>query len=207
MPPTPNKTEDAHLKTLIEAHQASLEQLGQRLIDAMSASSEAMSASRWSSSHHAPAADDQITQEQRLRQRQLILSYNAFRTMLGRAPTSGAPGAAVVFMAVRVNRKGQPDPRGDSIKIPGPAPFASLEDGWTLVAITTTDQTLRAALHRDDLPSTVQVEHLRAESDIGRLEIRNENDDPIYLGVGSATQTHNVERHRRSARELDREIR
>jgi len=254
MPPaktTPDQPEDAYLRTLIalqetvkesqthvressealiEAHRASLEQLAERLIEAMSKS--AAERIEVVVQPPAPGGDDQITKEQRLKQRQLILSYNAFRTMLGRAPSSGAPGAAVVFTAVRVNSEGQRDPGGDSILI-GPAPFASVEDGWTLVATTTTNQTLRAPLHRDKLPSRVQVEHLRADIDIGRLEIRDANDDPIYLGIGPATQTDNVERQRRmhhsgegaahvereddaphpqedrttSSRELDREIR
>ena len=146
----------------------------------------------------AAAADDQITKDQRLRQRELVLSYNAFRTMLGRAPTSGAPGAAVVFIATRVNYEGQPDARGNWINIEGPAPFAAVEDGWTLVVITTANQTLRAPLHHHGVPTPVQVKQLRAGVEIGRLQIRDENDDPIYLGVVPATQTHNVERHRRA---------
>jgi hypothetical protein len=219
-------------EALIEAHRASLEQLAERLIEAMRGAA-AERPIEVVVQPPPPAVDDQITREQRLRQRQLVLSYDAFRTMLGRAPTSGAPGAAVVFTAARVDDKGQRDPGGDSIVIPRPAPFAFVEDGWTLVAITTANQTLRAPLHRHDLPVTVQVEHLRADIDIGRLEIRDANDDPIYLGVGLATQTQNVERRRRmhhggegaapveedddprqpdeglttSTRELDREIR
>lgn len=253
MPPakTPDQPQDEYLKTLIalqetvkesqthvressealiEAHRASLEQLAERLIEAMRRDAERAIEVVV---EQPPAADDQITREQRLRQRQLVLSYNAFRTMLGRAPTSGAPGAAVVFMAVRVNEQGQSDPCGDSIAIPRPAPFVSLEDGWTLVAITTANQTLRTPLHRGELSVRVQIEHLRADMDIARLEIRDANDDPLYLGIGPATQTHNAERERRkrhaaegappaerdddapglhedlttSTRELDREIR
>lgn len=212
MPPektTPDQPQDEYLKALtaiqemvkesqressaamIEAHRASLEHLAERFIEAMRG--EAKRPIEVIVPPPAPAADDQITKEQRLRQRELVLSYNAFRTMLGRAPTSGAPGAAVVFIARRVNHKGQRDACGDCISIPGPAPFAAVEDGWTLVAITTANQTLRAPLHRHKLPVDVQVEHLRADVDIGRLEIRDENDDPIYLGVGPATQTHNVD--------------
>jgi hypothetical protein len=183
-------------EALIEAHLASLEQLAERLIEGMRGAA-AERPIEVIVQPPPPAVDDQITREQRLRQRQLVLSYDAFRTMLGRAPTSGSPGAAVVFMAMRVNDKGQRDACGDSIVIPRPAPFASVEDGWTLVAITTANQTLRAPLHRHDLPTTVQVKHLRADVDIGRLEIRDASDDPLYLGVGPATQTHNVERHRR----------
>jgi hypothetical protein len=116
--------------------------------------------------------------------------------MLGRAPTSGAPGAAVVFMADRVRgNDGERD--GDSIVILRPAPFAFVEDGWTLVAITTTNQTLSASLSRQNLPATVPVEHLRADIDIARLEIRDANDTPLYLGVGPATQTQNALRHTR----------
>ncbi len=228
-------------EALIEAHRSSLEQLAERLIEATERSArEIYEAVREGKPERLevvlqpPAGgDDAISKEQRLRQRQLILTYNAFRTMLGRAPTSGAPGAAVVFMAVRVNDAGQRDDEGDSIVIPNPAPFAGVEDGWTLVAITSANQALRAALHHHDLPVRVPVDHLRANVDISRLEIRDANDDPIYLGVGPATETHNAERHRRkrqtgeaaepvdrdddapdkhqermtSSRELDREIR
>lgn len=195
----------ASSQALIEAHRSSLEQLAERLIEATERNArELHEAVREGKAEHVkvvvqpPAgADDALTKEQRLKQRQLVLAYNAFRTMLGRAPTSGAPGAAVVFMALRVNDQGQRDDHGDSIWIPYPAPFASVEDGWTLVAITTTNQTLRAPLHHHDLPVRVQVEHLRANLDISRLEIRDANDDPIYLGVVPATPTGNDERDRR----------
>jgi hypothetical protein len=116
--------------------------------------------------------------------------------MLGRAPTSGAPGAAAVFTAIRVDDKNQPDGDGDSIRILAPAPFAVAEHGWTLAAITNTNHTLRAELEPHAPPFRVQVPHLAADVDIRRLEIRDANDDPIYLGVGPATRTHNATRHK-----------
>jgi hypothetical protein len=225
MPPaktTPDQPQDEYLKTLIdlqetvresqthvressaaliEAHRESIEQLAERLIEAMRG--DVAERIEVVVQPPAPTANDQITKEQRLRQQQLVLSYDAFRTMLGRAPTSGAPGAAVVFMADRVNGEGERDADGDSISILRPAPFAFVEDGWTLVVITTANQTLRAPLHRHDLPARVQVEHLPGDIDISRLEIRDGNDDPLYLGVGPATQTHNALRHRRVRHDRD----
>jgi hypothetical protein len=191
-------------EALIEANRSNLEQLAERVVEATERTArELADAMRERKPERVevvleqPArADDAVTREQRLRQRQLVLTYDAFRTMLGRAPTSGAPGAAAVFMAVRVNADGQRDDDADSILISGPAPFAVVEAGWTLVAITSTNQTLRAELERHGLPYRVQMEHLAARIDIRRLEIRDASDDPIYLGVGPATQTDNSERHR-----------
>jgi hypothetical protein len=190
-------------EALIEANRSTLEVLTQRLIEATERSarelSEAMLRSRAEQVAVVvqPPAEDTTTREQRLRQQQLVLSYNAFRTLLGRAPTSGSPGAAVVFMADRVNGAGGHDPDGDSIKILSPAPFPAVEDGWTLMVITTTGQALCAPLHRDEVPVRVPVEHLGANLDVARLEIRDHHDNPLYLGVGPATHTHNAREHRR----------
>jgi hypothetical protein len=101
-----------------------------------------------------------------------------------------------VFTAIRVDDKNQPDGDGDSIRILAPAPFAVAEHGWTLAAITNTNHTLRAELEPHAPPFRVQVPHLAADVDIRRLEIRDANDDPIYLGVGPATRTHNATRHK-----------
>ena len=145
-----------------------------------------------------PPAEDATTREQRLRQQQLVLTYNAFRTMLGRTPGTGSAGAAAVFMADRVSGTGEHhSDGGDSIEILFPAPFRAVEDGWTLVVITTTGQTLYAPLHRDGVPVRVQVEHLGANLDVARLEIRDHDDNPLYLGVGPATQTQNALKHKR----------
>src|SRR5262249_33691203 len=181
---------------------ANIEQLAERLIEATQRTAQELSEAIREGRperiviEQAPPVKDPITREQRLRQRQLVLTYDGWRTMLGRAPTSGAPGAAVVFMAIRVDDKNQPDEDGDSIRILVPAPFAVVEHGWTLAAITNTNPTLRADLEPHAPPFRVQVPHLAANVDIRRLEIRDGNDDPIYLGVGPATQTHNAARHR-----------
>jgi hypothetical protein len=194
---------------LIEANRVNLEQLAERLIEATQRTarelSEAIREGRPDRIviEQAAPGDDLITREQRLRQRQLVLSYDAWRTMLGRAPTSGAPGAAAVFTALRVDDKNQPDEDGDSIRILVPAPFAIVEHGWTLAAITSTNHTLRAKLEPHAPPFRVQVPHLAADVDIRRLEIRDANDAPLYLGVGPATQTRNAERHRRAKRTAD----
>jgi hypothetical protein len=187
---------------LMEANRANIEQLAERLIEATQRTAQELSEAIREGRperiviEQAPRVEDPITREQRLRQRELILTYDAWRTMLGRAPTSGAPGAAVVFTAIRVDDKNQPDEDGDSIRILVPAPFAVVEHGWTLAAITNTNHTLRADLEPHAPPFRVQVPHLAADVDIRRLEIRDANDDPIYLGVGPATQTHNAARHR-----------
>jgi hypothetical protein len=187
---------------LMEANRANLEQLAERLIQATQRTahelSEAIREGRPERIviEQAAPIEDPITREQRLRQRELVLTYDAWRTMLGRAPTSGAPGAAAVFTALRVNEKYQPKEYGDSIRILDPAPFAVVEHGWTLVAITTTNKTLRAELKPCAPPFTVRVPHLAPDVDIRRLEIRDANDDPIYLGLGPATQTHNAARGR-----------
>lgn len=190
-------------EALIEANRSTLEVLTQRLIEATERSARELSQAMLKSRSEQlavvvqPPAEDATTREQRLRQQQLVLSYNAFRTMLGRAPTSGSPGAAVVFIADRVNGAGEPHSDGDSIKILGPAPFVSVEDGWTLVVITSAGQTLYAPMHRDKVPARVQVEHLSANLDVARLEIRDHDDNPLYLGLGPATQTHNARKHKR----------
>jgi hypothetical protein len=189
-------------EALIEANRSTLEVLTQRLIEATERSarelSEAMLKSR--SEQLAvvvqPPAEDATTREQRLRQQQLVLTYNAFRTMLGRTPGTGSAGAAAVFMADRVNGTGEHhSDGGDSIEILFPAPFRAVEDGWTLVVITTTGQTLYAPLHRDAV--RVQVEHLSANLDVARLEIRDHDNNPLYLGLGPATQTQNARKHQR----------
>jgi hypothetical protein len=190
-------------EALIEANRSTLEVLTQRLIEATERSARELSDAMVKSRSEQlavvvqPPAEDATTREQRLRQQQLVLSYNAFRTVLGRAPTSGSPGAAVVFMADRVDGAGEHDSDGDSIKILAPAPFLFVEDGWTLVLITTTGQTLYAPLHREKVPVRVQVEHLGANLDVARLEIRSHDDTPLYLGVGPATHTQNARKHKR----------
>ena len=188
-------------RALLETNRSSLEQLARELIAVTEHGTHelaevllARSRERLDVSiQQQPPAEDPTTREQRLRQRELVLSYNGLRTMLGRAPTSGAPGAAVVFQAQRVTERGDPDPEGESILILGPAPFAAVEGGWTLVATTTQGQTLPAQLHQHDIPLRVQVPHLTAEIDIGRLEIRDQNGDPIFLGVGPVLQTDNAQ--------------
>jgi hypothetical protein len=187
---------------LMEANRANLEQLAERLIEATQRTahelSEAIREGRPDRIviEQAPPVEDAVTREQRLRQRELVLTYDAWRTMLGRAPTSGAPGAAAVFTAIRVDDKNQPDEDGDSIRILAPAPFAVAQHGWSLTAITSTNHSLRAELEPHAPPFRVQVPHLAADVDIRRLEIRDANDNPIYLGVGPATQTHNAARYR-----------
>jgi hypothetical protein len=140
-------------------------------------------------------ADDATTRQQRLRQQQVVLTYNALRTMLGRTPGIGSTGAAVVFMADRVERSGNPRPDGDSIMIGPNAPFRAVEDGWKLVVITTTGQTLPTAPIYLDKP--VHVDNLGANVDVARLEIRDQDDTPLYLGVGPATQTDNAREDKR----------
>ncbi|MGZ4248404.1 MAG: hypothetical protein ACXVUE_08880 [Solirubrobacteraceae bacterium] len=190
-------------EALIEANRSTLEVLTQRLIDATGRSARDLSAAMLKSRSEQlavvvqPPAEDATTREQRLRQQQLVLTYNAFRTMLGRTPGTGSSGAAVVFMADRVDGAGKHDPDSDSIKILSPAPFRAVEDGWTLVLITTTGQTLYAPMHRDKVPARVQVEHLSGNLDVARLEIRDHDDNPLYLGLGPATQTHNARKHKR----------
>ena len=188
-------------EALIEANRTTLEVLTQRLIDATQRSahelSEAMLKSRTEQLAVVvqPPAEDATTRQQRLRQQQLVLTYNALRTMLGRTPGVGSTGAAVVFMADRVDGSGKHDPGGDSIKILPPAPFRAVEDGWKLWVITTTGQTLHAPMHRDK--DRVQVDNLGANLDVARLEIRDHDHNPLYLGVGPATQTHNARKHKR----------
>jgi hypothetical protein len=186
-------------EALIEANRSTLELLTQRLIDATERSarelSEAMIASR-PEQLVVQSAEDATTKEQRLEQQQLVLTYNAFRTMLGRAPTSLSRGAAVVFMADRVDDRGQHDSDGDSILILSPAPFAVVKDGWKLVAITTRGEPLTESLRRHVIPVRVRVQDLAPDLDIARLEIRGPDDNPLFLGLGPATHTQNAKRHK-----------
>jgi hypothetical protein len=192
-------------EALLEANRSSLELLAERLIEVTERSARELSEVMLAKTRERvevviqPATtEDALTKEERLKQRQLVLTYNAFRTMLGRAPTSGGPGAAAVFLADRVDEDGVPDCRGESITILSPAPFTFTEDGWTLMAITNHNQTLRAPIHRHELPVRVQVPHLGGDVDVARLQIHDHSGDPIYLGLGRATQTRNAERHKRT---------
>jgi hypothetical protein len=190
-------------EALIEANRSTLEVLTQRLIEATERSARELSQAMLKSRQEQvavvvqPPAEDATTREQRLRQRQLVLTYNAFRTMLGRTPGTGSLGAAVVFMADRVDGAGKSAGHGDSINILRQAPFRSVEDGWKLVVITTTGQTLYAPLHRHTVPVRVPVDGLGAHLDVARLEIRDHDDTPLYLGLGPATQTQNALQHKR----------
>jgi hypothetical protein len=187
-------------EALIEANRSTLEVLTERLIEATQRSARELSEAMLKSRPEQvavvvqPQAEDATTRQQRLRQQQLVLTYNALRTMLGRTPGVGSTGAAVVFIAERVGgSSGTFDPGGDSIKILS-APFRVVEDTWTLVVITTTGQTLYAPM-RGKLQ--VQVGHLGADLDIRRLEIQDEAKTPLFLGVGPATQTHNARKYKR----------
>lgn len=204
-------------RALLEANRASLEQLAEKLIEASRRSAHELSEAllaRTRERHEViiqptPASTPDATNKE------LVLTYNAFRTMLGRAPTAFAPGAASVFIAERVNNHGSRNDEGDSIKIVSPAPFAATESDSTLVAVTTENKTLSASLPTHSLPVTVHVPGLDPGTDILRLEIFDNNGDPIFLGLGPAVQTQNAQRHklqrelqhRAAPRELDRRAR
>jgi hypothetical protein len=116
---------------------------------------------------------------ERLEQRGLVLTYNAWRTMLGRAQ------AASVFQATRGFGE---DDEPNVIRIHA-APFDETGRGWTLALTLDTGKVLRAELLEGDRPPcTVQVSGLRREMTIRRLEIRDERGNPLYLGLGPAVQ-------------------
>jgi hypothetical protein len=125
----------------------------------------------------ASVADDYDTAE-RFEQRELVLSYDAWRTMLGRT------GAASVFQAERVF-EGE---KSGEILIYA-SPFTATGRGWTL-AVSTTD----GKSYEVDLPENEPSPGLRVPvpvppgSVIGRLEIRDGRGYPLYLGLGPAVQ-------------------
>jgi hypothetical protein len=193
-------------QALLEANRSSLEQFAERLIEASNRSARELSEilSAKTREYHEVVIQPLPVSGQDATSKELLLTYDVFRTMLGRAPTAFAPGAASVFIAERVDGKGKRDDDGDSIKILSPAPFAGTEDNWTLVVLTTDSKTLSASLHTNELPVIVQVPHLASDIDILRLEILDQNGDPIFLGLGPAVQTRNAQRHKYQ-RELQRE--
>ncbi len=140
----------------------------------------------------APVAEvlDEFGAEERLAQRELALAYDAWRTLLGRS------GAFAVFLAERVGEKHEPNAEGNFLLIRS-APFAGTNAGWTLVAhIAGLADPVHERLPDEGLPVVVAVPHLRADQDLTRLEIRDRNGRPRYVGVGPALQTNNQERDR-----------
>jgi hypothetical protein len=191
---------------LLETNRSSLEQLAERLIEASNRSAQELSEILLARTreYHEVVIQPPSVSAQDATNKELLLTYNVFRTMLGRAPTAFAAGAASVFIAERVDGQGNRDDDGDSIKIFSPAPFAGTEDNWTLVALTTDNKTLSASLYAHELPVIAQVPHLASDIDILRLEILDKNGDPVFLGLGPAVQTRNAQRHKYQ-RELQRE--
>jgi hypothetical protein len=184
-------------QALLETNRASLEELAGRLIEASRRNAQELSETLLARTrdYHEVAIQPPPVSALDATGKELLLTYNAFRTMLGRAPTAFARGAASIFIAERVDGQGNRDDEGDSIKILSPAPFAGTEDKWTLVAFTTGDKPLSVSLYAKKLPDIVQVPHLASDIDILRLEIRDKNGDPLYLGLGPAVQTRNAQRH------------
>jgi len=122
---------------------------------------------------------DQFDAGERLKQRELVLTYDAWRTMLGR------PGAASVFQAERGYSE-----EGEPVLHINAGPFDEVGRGWTLVVTLDNGKTLRA-----DLPEggrgrvRVALPRLDPEGQIRRLEIVDERGYPLYLGLGAALQT------------------
>lgn len=106
-------------------------------------------------------------------QQRLALSYNAFRTLLGRA------GAAAVIGAVR----GGPDgDAGDVLTLSGPIPSAPI----TVVVYGPDGAELgRATEHRSEGELRyATIPGLKDEMAISRIEILDANQHPILLGPG-----------------------
>ena len=108
-------------------------------------------------------------------------------------PASGLAGAAVGVHG-RPGQRRRPARRTAATRSRScsPAPFAAVEDGWTLVVITTAGQTLYAPLSpRRAVP--VKVQSICAPTSTSAAwRSGTHDDDPLYLGVGPATQTHNA---------------
>jgi Putative mono-oxygenase ydhR len=112
--------------------------------------------------------------------RELIFTYDAWRTLLGRAE------AASVFVAERgFGEDGEPN----VIRI-HVVRSEEVGDGWTLVLTLDDDTVLRADLSaHGEPPFTVRVPGLSQGMVIRRLEIRDRQGRPRYVGVRPAIQT------------------
>jgi hypothetical protein len=122
---------------------------------------------------------DEYDSAERLEQRELVLTYNAWRTMLGRA------GAASVFQAVR----GFDEDGETAIHIQA-GPFDEIGNGWTIVATLDNGKTFRADLTEDGRGRVkARIPGLDPERQMRRLEIRDERGNPLYLGLGHALET------------------
>ncbi|HEY4830522.1 MAG TPA: hypothetical protein VIH85_27395 [Solirubrobacteraceae bacterium] len=129
----------------------------------------------------ASVADDYDAAE-RLEQRELVLTYDAWRTMLGRT------GTASMFQA---DREFGDDDDPDKIWILA-GHFEETGRGWTLVVTTEDGKVAEADVPAGERPPRVVVPvSLPRVSQIRRLEIRDGRGYPLYLGLGPALQTQN----------------
>ena len=116
---------------------------------------------------------------ERLEQRELVLTYMAWLTMLARA------GDAWVFQA----EPGFDEEAGPVIHIHS-GPFDQIGSGWTLVATLDNGKTLQTRLTEGQRGRVrVGVPGLDPKSQIRRLEIRDALNHPLYLGLGYTLQT------------------
>ncbi|HUA50023.1 MAG TPA: hypothetical protein VMA77_32630 [Solirubrobacteraceae bacterium] len=128
---------------------------------------------------------DEYDATERLEQRELVLSYMAWLTLLGRA------GVASVFLAQRM---GGAKGGSDGIQIYA-APFEQMVYGWTLVVTLDGGKALTGSVTKTERPPVVvPVPYLRPETQIRRLEICDERGNPLYLGIVTAVQV----QHRQS---------
>lgn len=140
----------------------------------------------------APAVEvlEEFDAEERLAQRELALTYDAWQTVMAR------PGAASVFVAERVDKEQKRSADGEFVLITA-APFAASNPDWTLVAhIAGFADPVQSQMPDGSLPVPVPVPQLTPELDLTRLEIRDRHGRPRYLGVGPALQTNNQARPR-----------
>jgi hypothetical protein len=139
---------------------------------------------------HAVDVVEEFDAEERLAQRELALTYDAWQTLMAR------PRAASVFVAERVDKEQKRSAGGEYVMITA-APFAASKADWTLVAhIAGLADPVQHQMPDGSLPVPVLVPHLTPERDLTRLEIRDRQGRPRYLGVGPALQTNNQARPR-----------